>query len=98
MNILVKNGQTFCNDFHFHNVDVKTNGKNIEKVADHLSAEGEELVIDAEGKYVIPGLIDIHSHGCVGQGVPCYPRIHVSRTGWRLYPGHQHGGTFFLQS
>lgn len=66
MNILVKNGQTFCNDFHFHNVDVKTNGKSIEKVAEHLAADGEELVIDAEGKYVIPGLIDIHSHGCVG--------------------------------
>lgn len=26
---------------------------------------GEE-VIDAEGKYVIPGLIDIHFHGCLG--------------------------------
>ena len=66
MNILVKNGQTFCNDFHFHNVDVKTNGKRIEKVADNLTADGEDMVIDAEGKYVIPGLIDIHSHGCVG--------------------------------
>ena len=29
--------------------------------------EEENDVIDATGMYVIPGLVDIHFHGCVGQ-------------------------------
>ena len=29
-------------------------------------AEGEEQVIDGEGCYAIPGLIDLHFHGCMG--------------------------------
>ncbi|MCM1063167.1 MAG: N-acetylglucosamine-6-phosphate deacetylase [Eubacterium sp.] len=31
-----------------------------------LSTEGEETLTDAEGCYVIPGLTDIHFHGCMG--------------------------------
>lgn len=27
---------------------------------------GEEAVVDAEGMYLIPGLVDIHFHGCKG--------------------------------
>ena len=30
------------------------------------SAGGEETVLDAEGLYAIPGLVDVHFHGCVG--------------------------------
>jgi len=32
---------------------------------DNLTSEGEE-VIDGEGCYAIPGLVDVHFHGCVG--------------------------------
>ena len=28
---------------------------------------GEEAVVDAEGMYLIPGLVDIHFHGCKAQ-------------------------------
>lgn len=34
--------------------------------ADYQNAEGEEIVIDARNQYVIPGLTDIHFHGCMG--------------------------------
>lgn len=30
---------------------------------------GADLVVDAEGAYLLPGLIDIHSHGCIGRDV-----------------------------
>lgn len=30
-------------------------------------AAGEETVIDGEGCYAVPGLIDLHFHGCMGQ-------------------------------
>lgn len=26
----------------------------------------EDMVIDAQGNYLIPGLVDIHFHGCAG--------------------------------
>lgn len=31
--------------------------------------ETEEIVVDGEGAYAIPGLIDLHFHGCVGADV-----------------------------
>ena len=31
--------------------------------------EAEEVVVDGEGAYAIPGLIDLHFHGCVGADV-----------------------------
>ena len=30
------------------------------------TASGNEIVTDAAGNYVIPGLTDIHFHGCMG--------------------------------
>lgn len=32
----------------------------------YLSVPGEETITDAKGGYVIPGLTDIHFHGCMG--------------------------------
>lgn len=37
------------------------NGK-IAQIADHIEAAGEDLVIDASGKMVLPGMIDTHAH------------------------------------
>jgi len=34
---------------------------------ERICEEGDGRVIDAEGLYAIPGLIDIHFHGCVGK-------------------------------
>lgn len=33
------------------------------------AADGKEIVVDGEGAYAIPGLIDLHFHGCVGADV-----------------------------
>ena len=35
------------------------------RICESAADEGEEL--DADGLYAIPGLVDIHFHGCVGR-------------------------------
>ena len=57
--MIIKNGNIFTEDGQFFKGDLYIEGGEIAE-----SAGGEE--IDAEGLYVIPGLTDIHFHGCVG--------------------------------
>lgn len=56
----IKNALVFTEDFHFAEKDVYIEG---ERIADSAS---DSEVIDASGCYLIPGLTDIHFHGCVG--------------------------------
>lgn len=58
-------------------VDIKLNGAYIEGVGDYSDADGP--VIDADGKYVIPGLIDTHIHGFGGQEVAADTVAEISR-------------------
>lgn len=39
------------------------------KVSENECSEDEEIVVDGEGAYAIPGLIDLHFHGCMGADV-----------------------------
>lgn len=39
------------------------------KVSENECPEDEEIVVDGEGAYAIPGLIDLHFHGCMGADV-----------------------------
>lgn len=57
--MIIKNGKIFQEEGAFVEGDLYVEGELIAK-----EAEGE--VIDATGLYVIPGLTDIHFHGCVG--------------------------------
>lgn len=43
-------------------MDVRVAGGTIAAIADHLEARGEDEVIDAAGKALLPGLIDVHVH------------------------------------
>ncbi|WP_077534624.1 N-acetylglucosamine-6-phosphate deacetylase [Massiliimalia massiliensis] len=47
----------------FQRLDLKTNGALIEEIAPHIPGKP---ALDCSGKLLIPGLIDIHTHGCVG--------------------------------
>ncbi len=59
----IKNGLVFSENRTFENRDLYIeNGRIVEKESMVTDSE----TIDAEGLYVIPGLIDIHSHGAVG--------------------------------
>lgn len=61
--VLIKNGHVIdpMNEIDaIRDVAIK-NGK-IETVASNLPPGGAGLVVDAEGLYVVPGLVDIHTH------------------------------------
>jgi len=65
--MIIKNGLVFY-DGKFTEKDIRiTNGvfACIETPGTLEKAEGEEI-LDAGGKYVLPGLVDIHSHGRAG--------------------------------
>ena len=60
--------------------EVRADGKKTQTAAEALETEpsvngssedeeAEEVVVDGEGAYAIPGLIDLHFHGCVGADV-----------------------------
>ena len=66
--MLIKNGKVLLfeeNGFVKRNLRVK-DGK-IQEIGEGLSLEQGEELLDAEGKYVTPGLIDAHSHICVSE-------------------------------
>lgn len=63
--MLFKNGLVFMENGTFEKVDVRTKDDKIIEVGPSLPANGEE-VKDISGKRLIPGLVDIHSHGCGG--------------------------------
>lgn len=63
--MIIKNGNVFTEEGIFLKSDIITNEDKIESLnAESSQADGS--VIDAEGCYVIPGLVDIHFHGCDG--------------------------------
>lgn len=57
--MMISNANIYTKDFRFCKGDLFVSG---ERIVDH--AEGEK--IDAEGMYLIPGLIDLHFHGSMG--------------------------------
>lgn len=60
--MLLKNAFVYFPDFCFRKADVRTEGPVIVEVAPEIPGDGTDLC----GKKLIPGLIDLHSHGCVG--------------------------------
>lgn len=57
----ITNGLVFDLEKGFSEKDLCTDGTVIS------SESTDETVIDASGCYVIPGLVDVHFHGCVGE-------------------------------
>lgn len=63
--MIIKNGQVFNSLGRFIPADVELAGDRIAKVAPAGTLHGDEE-IDAAGKYVTPGFVDIHIHGAAG--------------------------------
>lgn len=61
MYMVIRGGMVFQPDGSFAEKDVYVAG---EKITD---VKNDSDVISADGCYVIPGLIDVHFHGCVGR-------------------------------
>lgn len=60
------NGKVFAEDGSFADGTVYIQNERIVSKEAYDAADGDETVTDAAGKYVIPGLTDIHFHGCMG--------------------------------
>lgn len=60
--MVIKNGLVYGEDQCFQTRDIFIEDHRFVESADSSDAE----VIDAQGLYVLPGLIDVHSHGAVG--------------------------------
>lgn len=63
--MIIKNGQVFNSNGRFIPADVELAGDRIVKVAPAGTLYGDEE-LDAAGKYVTPGFVDIHIHGAAG--------------------------------
>ena len=59
--MIIKGGQVFDLEKGFVQQNLCTDGKLIAPVS------GDEEILDASGCYVIPGLVDVHFHGCMGE-------------------------------
>jgi len=68
--MFIKNGEVFTlkNGGCFEALTIKTTDGYIRDLTTEplLASDPSETVIDATGYYVIPGLVDIHFHGCDG--------------------------------
>ncbi len=63
--MIIKNARIIGEDFELQQGDLRIEGDTIAEIGGNLSGDGDEL-LDAGGKLLLPGLVDIHSHGCVG--------------------------------
>jgi N-acetylglucosamine-6-phosphate deacetylase len=63
--MVISNGILFFDDGTFKRADIETQGGVIASIGDGIVSIGHEA-LDAEGCYVIPGLVDIHIHGAMG--------------------------------
>lgn len=63
--MLLKNASVFIEN-EFQKVDVRIEDGIFTEISEELIAKEGEDVLDGTGKQVIPGMVEVHSHGCLG--------------------------------
>ena len=64
MKSIVKNGRIIGKDFNHHKrLDIYMEDGVICKIGENLEENGAEI-LDADGKYILPGFIDMHCSVC----------------------------------
>ena len=98
--MIIKNGRVFQEDGTFAEKDLYIEGKRFVSTKEEVI---DQEVIDAKGMMVLPGLVDVHSHGAAGHDfsdggveglkeILRYERAH-GVTGSRSDRRRQHGRT-----
>ncbi|MBE5781652.1 MAG: hypothetical protein E7328_07545, partial [Clostridiales bacterium] len=87
--MIIRNGKVFI-DSRYWDTDVICEDGKIKAIGKNLIYDGE--AIDAQGKLVFPGFIDVHCHG--GFEVSCGDGVEALQKICALSP--QHGVTSFL--
>jgi len=64
--MILSNATIVTDDFELKKLDIEIAGKKIVRIGQKL--EGNDRV-DMSGKYILPGFIDVHTHGACGVGV-----------------------------
>ncbi len=63
--MILKNGKVFYNR-QFHNLDIRVVDNKINEINTHITPLSSELLIDCKEQLILPGMVDIHTHGCLG--------------------------------
>ncbi len=66
--MIYKNAKVFI-EGHFRDASFRFNHGKFTEIAEgtkEIAAEPDEQVVDCKGNRIIPGLFDIHTHGCLG--------------------------------
>jgi len=92
--MLLKNAEILMDDFHFVHGDLRIADGKITQIGDLAAADGEE-VLDLAGKRLIPGLIETHFHGAMGESadfandtmLPAFSNFEVTRGITTFVPG-----------
>ncbi len=61
--MLIKNGTLLHYNWLKKGTDLRMQSGVITEIGKDLNPQGDEKIYDARGRYVLPGLIDIHTHG-----------------------------------
>ena len=66
--MIIQNGKVLVfEEGGFVPKDIRVEGSKIKEVADRIQPEAGEEIFDAAGKFVMPGMIDAHSHICISE-------------------------------
>lgn len=76
--MLIKGGKILDENFKFIDGEILVKENKIKKIGKDL---GDDIVIDAEGGYVVPGFIDTHMHAAVGTSYLEYEEDTVEKIG-----------------
>jgi len=61
---IIKNAHVISPDVDIENATIVIEGKTIKQVSKKpVSEKGASTVVDVKGQYVMPGFIDVHTHG-----------------------------------
>ncbi|MBQ4109905.1 MAG: N-acetylglucosamine-6-phosphate deacetylase [Clostridia bacterium] len=63
--MLLKGGKVLTDKFVFQNANLETENGKIKQIT--TTEPASDNILDCSGCYVVPGFIDVHTHGCLGK-------------------------------